>query len=191
MYYATNDDPSSSSSRGLDTRINSVPAISPAARRQGRTSRPEGPAITTASNPLRFLERSHGSSSSSSNAAVNSWPAGFIPPQAAAAAARSRASTLQSPRLLPQNSSLAFLERLPRSTSVSSLVTGAGADVGLGSLSGGVVAAGASRGGFLPYPRDAAVGDTGSEGGYDDEEEDDNVCPSMIFSCFPCLACLR
>lgn len=162
--------------RGSDTRIAPIPA-SP---RRGRT-RTEG----SASNALRFLERSpRSSSSSSNNAAVNSWPAGFIAPHSAA---RSRAWTLQSTRL-PRNSPVAFLERLPRSTSISSLVTGGGADVGLGTLSGGVVAAGASRGGFLPYPREA-IDDVGSE--EVDEEEDDNVCPSMLFSCFPCLACFR
>lgn len=148
----------------------------------------------SSSNALRFLERPHRSPQSSDSCSnltsTSPWPLGFVP-QATPSADRPRVSTLQ-PHRLPRNSPLAFLERLPTSLSATSLVAAAGADAGLGSLSGEVAGAGSGRGGFIPYPREA-LDESGSEGCLfdSDDEEDSNVCPSMLFSCFPCLKCLR
>lgn len=72
---------------------------------------------------------------------------------------------------------------------MTAIATGAGADVGLGSLSGAVMATSSGLGGFLPQPSES-LDDDETEAS-DEEGDDANVCPSMLFSCFPCLACLR
>lgn len=92
----------------------------------------------------------------------------------------------QEPRETESDPSIAFLERRENRQNRAQVISGGGADGGLGILSSGVIAAGVGRGGFLP---DAdTLDDSGSE--IDDDDEDDNVCPSILFSCFPCLACL-
>lgn len=149
------------------------------------------------SSALSFLERSHRSESSSLPA---TWPAGFVPPpktDRATFLGTSRSST-RIPRL-PRTSALAFLERPPirargggtsTSTSTNSLVTGAGAEAGLGCLSGGVMATGYGRGGFLPRAH-SSIGGSGSEDSDELDELDSDICPSMLFSCFPCLSWFR
>lgn len=145
-----------------------------------------------ASNSLRFLERAGHSASSRMGAAVDQpspWPEGYVPRPATTT--RARAATLNDP--------LAFLERRSpaglstagptlgagsRGIAADNVTIGGGSEGGLGSLSGGIIAAGVGRGGFLPDMRDRGSSD-------EEDEDDDNVCPSMLFSCFPCLACFR
>lgn len=163
---------------------------------RGRT-KTEGSADSTSTNTnaLRFLERSQRPAQSldvfPDTAAMKPWP---IEPVSSQAATRPRAWTLHSthtPRL-PRNSPLAFLERVPSTVSIASLVTGPGVDAGLVSLGGGRVSSGGGRDEMSPVqrgPLDGARGRVDEES--DESEEDSNVCPSMLFSCLPCLACLR
>ncbi|CAN0362903.1 unnamed protein product [Ectocarpus sp. 6 AP-2014] len=133
------------------------------------------------SNALSFLERSDRSTDSPTVAAAttNPWPVGFVPPQGTKSNRTTGWSQSYTP-YLPRTSALAFLERAPGRARGNNIVGGAGAEDGLGTLSGGMVAAGADRGGFLPRPYD-----TGSE--CSDAEEDSDICPSMLYSCFPCF----
>lgn len=163
---------------------------------RGRT-KTEGSAdpTSTGTNALRFLERSQRPAQISDvfpdTAAMKPWSA---EPVSSQPAARPRAWTLHSthtPRL-PRNSPLAFLERVPSTITIASLVTGPGADAGLVSLGGGRVGAGGGRDEMSPIQRgslDGARARVDEES--DESEEDSNVCPSMLFSCLPCLACLR
>lgn len=91
------------------------------------------------------------------------------------------------------HSALAFLERRnPGGTAIasstpsrrgSSAGTVDGAD---GGLRTGMIAASTMLGGLAPD-----WGDRSSDGDILAEDDDDNICPSMLFSCFPCLACFR
>lgn len=143
------------------------------------------------SNALSFLERSHRSASSNLPSTVTSpWPAGFVPPSESKFERAFTWTTQAGSTNLPRTSALAFIERPSggASPTSSSLGTGAGAETGLGWLSGGVVEASYGRGGFLPRSHSSL----GGSGSWDsDEEMDSNVCPSMLFTCFPCLSCLR
>lgn len=161
-----------------------------AARR--RSTEPSG---SPSSSALSFLERSHRSESSSLPA---TWPAGFVPPPKPDRDRDVRAASAHIPRL-PRTSALAFLERPPiggaagataSAASASSIVTGAGAEAGLGSLSGGVMATGSGRGGFLPRAQ-SSIGGSGSEDSDELDELDSDICPWMLFSCFPCLSWFR
>ncbi|CAN0216043.1 unnamed protein product [Pylaiella littoralis] len=141
-------------------------------------------------NALSFLERSHRSRSSTLPPAVTSpWPVGFVPPSETKVERAFTWTTHVSSTSLPRTSALAFMERPSvGSSNGSSLGAGADAEAGLGWLSGGVVAASYGRGGFLPRSNSSA----GGSGSWDsDEEMDSNVCPSMLFTCFPCLSCFR
>lgn len=152
-----------------------------------RSTEPSG----SPSSALSFLERSNRSESSSLPA---TWPAGFVPPSKTDRD-RDRAAHASSTHIprLPRTSALAFLERPPiggGGTSTNSIVTGAGAEAGLGSLSGGVMATGSGRGGFLPRAH-SSIGGSGSEDSDELDELDSDICPSMLFSCFPCLSWFR
>lgn len=165
---------------------------------RGRT-RTEGSAdsTSTSTNALRFLERSQRPAQSldvfPDTAAMKPWP---VEPVSSQATARPRAWTLHSthtPRL-PRNSPLAFLERVPSAVSIASLVTAPGTDASLGNLGGGRAGAGGRRDEMSPIQRgslDGARARARVDAESDESEEDDNVCPSMLFSCLPCFACLR
>lgn len=171
---------------------------------RGRTKTEGSSDATTntnaSTNSLRFLERSERPAQSSTvfpdTVVAKPWP---VEPVSSQPAARPRAWTVQSTQAarLPRNSPLAFLERDASNLSVSSLVTGSGSDAGLASLrtssrGGRVASGGGSRDDLLTRPcggldgRRCELEESGEE-----EEEDDNVCPSMLFSCLPCLSCLR
>ena len=148
---------------------------------------------SSSNGALSFLERSHRSDSSSLPAAVTSpWPVGFKPPHKAA---RDRATSAGGggPHRLPRTSALAFLERPPVEPSggaaANSLVSSA--EAGLGWLGEGFVSTGSSRGELLRRSHSSVTG-SGSE---DSDEDimlmDSSICPSMLFSCFPCFSCLR
>lgn len=140
-------------------------------------------------NSLGSLEQSsHASSSPSTTATMTTisaaslgpWPEGYSnsPPPPASPA---RDATL--------HSALAFLERRTRastSAETPAIMRGTGADAGFGNLSGGMIAGGSGQDGFLSH-----WGDDSDPAGILDEDDDDNVCPSMLFSCLPCLVCLR
>eukprot|EP00903_Cladosiphon_okamuranus_P017743 g16333.t1 len=164
------------------TVVRNSPGAGAVVRR--RSTEPSG----SPSSALGFLERSHRSESASLPA---TWPAGFVPPPKTDRE-RGRAAhsgNMHVPRL-PRTSALAFLERPPiggAGTSTNSIVTGAGAEAGLGSLSGGVMATGSGRGGFLPRVH-SSIGGSGSEDSDELDELDSDICPSMLFSCFPCLS---
>lgn len=143
------------------------------------------------SNALSFLERSHRSESATLPPTVTSpWPVGYVPPIESKVERAFTWTTQVSSTSLPRTSALAFMERPPVGSSASSHggSTGAGPESGLGWLSGGMGAASYSRGGFLPRSHS---GEGGSGSWDSDEEMDSNVCPSMLFTCFPCLSCFR
>lgn len=148
---------------------------------------------SSSKNALSFLQRTDRSSPSLPSPPASPWPVGFVPPHGVERARAWKAQTGHGPTpRLPRNSALAFLERAPirqmrTSGSSTCLVAGAGAEDGLGTLSGGVMAAGSNRGGFLPQPHEGD--DSGSE--CSEEKEDSDICPSMLFSCFPCCICFR
>ena len=156
-----------------------------------RRSRTEG----HPSHALRFLERSDRSprsSTTTSTTLTSDYPVGYVAPQTPA---RARAWTVQPSSTSPShNSSLSFLVRTPTSTSVTPRVDRAGLHTGMENLGGGFIAVESSRtsrSGVIPRQR--LRPDTGDDADCagSSEDEDDNVCPSIIFSCFPCLACLR
>lgn len=124
---------------------------------------------------VRFLERTDRSAyGSSSSLPISPYPVGYTASQPPV---RPSVLTVRGPR----NPPLAFLERVPSrlSTSISttSLINGAGVETGFESLHEG-------------FDRRSRLGDDDFRDSDYWDEEDDNVCPSIICSCFPCLTFL-
>lgn len=129
---------------------------------------------------LRFLDPTDRSAyRSSPSLTISPYPVGYTAPQSPT---RPSVLTARGHR----NSPLAFLERVPSrippSISTTSLINGAGVETGFESLHEGALAG--------SFDRRNRLGDDYFRDSDDWDEEDDNVCPSMICSCFPCLAFL-
>ena len=152
----------------------------------------------SSTNALRFLERSERPSQTSpvfpDAVVTNPWPIMPVGSQPAARPSAWAVHSTQAPRF-PRNSPLAFLERDTSTLSVSSLVAASGSDAGLGSLHtpsrGGRVASCCGSRDDLSTRPCAELDGRRCELEEEEEQEDDNVCPSMLFSCLPCLSCLR
>lgn len=159
------------------TSSNSISSTTTANRRRSQT---EGYSTQT----LRFLERTDTPAyRSSPSLSINPYPVGYTAPQSPA---RPSMMTVQPRTSGPRNSPLAFLERVPSrippSISATSLINGPGGETGLESLHEGVLAG--------DFARRSRFGDDDFRDSHDWDEEDDNVCPSIICSVFPCLAFL-
>lgn len=80
-----------------------------------------------------------------------------------------------------------YRQRGVRATNAATALNSPGS---LRNLRGGDLSLGVGWGGS-PLKAYNYFEDSSDVNGNDDDEDDDTICPSMLFSCFPCLCCFR